>query len=129
MNAPVLATILLALSSVAYYLGKNRAHSVVQGKISKLHSLPSYYGLYTAIWCGIPALILAMFWFATESNVITQLVISGLPAEVQQADAGQLNLMVNDIKNLAQGNITSNADDPIVQAAANHYNQLKHISK
>jgi len=57
MQAPVLILLLLVLSSVAYYVGRRRAFTVAQGKLRTLHSLPAYYGLYTALWCGGPALI------------------------------------------------------------------------
>jgi len=70
MNAPLLVTVLLALSSLAYYLGRRRAFSVAQGAIRNLHSLPTYYGLYTAIWCGIPALLLVALWLSFENSVV-----------------------------------------------------------
>lgn len=107
MFTPVMIAGLLALSSMAYYLGKRRALSLSQGTISKLHSLPSYYGFYTAIWCGLPALLLIAAWLAMENSVITQLVIAGLPGELKQLGPDRLNLVVNDIKNLVSGNIIS----------------------
>jgi phosphate transport system permease protein len=36
-----------------YYLGRNRALTVAGGQIRNLHSLPSFYGSYTALWCGL----------------------------------------------------------------------------
>ena len=111
MNAPILVAVLLALSSLAYYLGRRRAFQVAQGPIRNLHSLPSYYGLYTAIWCGIPALLLVALWLSFEHAIITQLVVTGLPDELRALGADRLNLVVNDIKNLVSGNITSRQAD------------------
>ena len=129
MNAITLTIILLCLSSLAYYLGRRRAFSIVQGRVRELHSLPAYYGLYTAIWCGIPALLLVGFWTAFEPNVITHLVVSGMPDEIRNQGADRLNLVVNDIKNLVSGNIMSRPASPEIQAAADHYNHLQTISR
>ena len=129
MNAMFLITVLLALSSLGYYLGRRRAFTVAQGPIRKLHSLPSYYGLYTAIWCGIPALLLVALWLTFENSIITQLVVAGLPEELRSLGADRLNLVVNDIKNLVSGNITSRQADEYMLAAAEHYNNLLSISR
>ncbi len=129
MNATTLIFALLALSSLGYYLGRRRAFVVAQGRIRKLHSLPSYYGLYTAIWCGIPALILVALWLSFENTIITQLVVAGLPEELHTLGADRINLIVNDIKNLVSGNITSRQADAHMLAAAEHYNNLQSISR
>ena len=128
MSAQSLILLLLLLSSVAYYLGRRRAFKVSGGKISQLHSLPSYYGLYTALWCGIPALLLLSTWFGFENTIIKHLVIAQLPADLQQLEPSRLNLVVNDIKNTVYGNIVSTEADPATQAAAEYYRQLLGIS-
>jgi phosphate transport system permease protein len=120
----ILVIVLLALSSLAYYMGKKRAFQVAQGKIRNLHSLPTYYGLYTAIWCGIPALIILGIWIAFEPSIITHLVVAGLPDEVRNIGPDRMNLVINDIKNLVSGNITSGNVDQYLRAAADHYNSL-----
>jgi phosphate transport system permease protein len=129
MNAMFLITVLLALSSLGYYLGRRRAFTVAQGPVCKLHSLPSYYGLYTAIWCGIPALLLVALWLAFENSIITQLVVAGLPEELRSLGPDRLNLVVNDIKNLVSGNIISRQADAYILVAAEHYNNLLSISR
>jgi phosphate transport system permease protein len=128
MNAPLLIAVLLALSSLAYYLGRRRAFNVAQGAIRNLHSLPTYYGLYTAIWCGIPALLLVALWLAFESSIITELVVAGLPEELRALGSDRLNLVINDIKNLVSGNITSRQADAAMLEAAEHYRNLQTIS-
>jgi phosphate transport system permease protein len=128
MNATLLVTVLLALSSLAYYLGRRRAFTVAQGAIRNLHSLPSYYGLYTAIWCGIPALVLVALWLSFENTIITQMVVAGLPEDLRALGADRLNLVINDIKNLVSGNITSREADTTMLAAAERYRNLQTIS-
>ena len=130
MSSATLLIVLLTLSSVAYYVGRRKAFAVAGGaaKIKDLHSRPTYYGTLTAIWCGIPAVLLFAFWLAFESSVITQLVIADLPEEIRSLPAARLNLVVNDIRNLVSGNIVSGDINPTMQAAADHYRSLKATS-
>ncbi|MGD8291944.1 MAG: phosphate ABC transporter permease subunit PstC [Desulfobacterales bacterium] len=125
-----LIIILLALSSLAYYVGRRRAVAVGSDKLQlkQLHSRPTYYGALTAIWCGIPALLIFGFWLAFESSIITQLVIADLPEKIRSLSDARLNLIVNDIRNLVSGNIVSGQIDPTMQAAADHYRSLKTTS-
>jgi len=127
MSPATLIIILLGLSSLAYYVGRRRAIAVGGDKIQlkQLHSRPTYYGALTAIWCGIPALLIFGFWLAFESNIITHLVVSDLPENIRDLPAARLNLVVNDIRNLVSGNIVSGEIDPTMQAAADHYRSLK----
>jgi phosphate transport system permease protein len=126
-----LLIVLLALSALAYYLGRRRAFTVAgdAANIKNLHSRPAYYGSLTALWCGIPALLLFGFWLAFESTIITKLVVADLPEEIQTLPAARLNLVVNDIKNLVSGNIVSGEINPVMQAAADHYRSLQATSK
>ena len=127
MQTSTLLLTLLLLSSAAYYLGRGRSVAVAAagGGIRSLHSLPSYYGYLTALWCGVPALILVALWAAFQNTVITQLVIAELPPELRSLSPAQLGLVVNDIRNLVAGNITSQQADATMLAAAEHYRQLQ----
>lgn len=128
MQASTLIIILLLLSSLAYYLGRKRAFTVTQGKIRELHSLPVYYGMYAAIWCGIPALTIFLVWSAFEQTIITNLVVADLPAEIQNLGSDRLNLVVNDLKNLVSGNIVSSDVNDDIKAAAKRYKELQNTS-
>jgi phosphate transport system permease protein len=130
MNAIHLLVFLLILSSVGYVLGRKKAFSVAGGPqgLKSLHSRPVHYGALTAMWCGIPALIIYSAWLALEPSVITNLVLSGLPEEVRALPDGRINLLLNDIRNLVKGNIVSAAADPLIQQAADRYAHLQQIS-
>lgn len=125
MSFSVLLVTLLALSSFAYYMGRKRAFTVAQGKLRNLHSLPSYYGLYTAIWCSIPALVVLALWIAFEPTILTNLVVSGLSEEIRSLGPDRLNLVINDLKNVVRGNIPAVNVDISVQQAAERYISLK----
>jgi phosphate transport system permease protein len=130
MHQSVLLLVLLGIAVFAYQIGRRRALSVVGGRsqVRKLHSLPAYYGYYTALWAAIPALFVVAFWVSFQSTVINDLVIADLPAEVRSLPPAQLELVVNDIKNLATGDIVSREVDESMQAAADHFRSLHRIS-
>ncbi|MBU0499865.1 MAG: phosphate ABC transporter permease subunit PstC [Gammaproteobacteria bacterium] len=130
MQPSLLIIVLLALVAMAYHLGRHRSIATVGGirSVPRLHSLPCYYGAYTAIWCGIPAFLVLGLWLAFEPNIITILVVADLPEELRQLAPERLNLVVNDIKNLAGGNIVTGVASPGVQAAADHFISLENTS-
>ena len=128
MQTSTLILLLLTLTAIAYQFGKRRSLAIVSGKVKKLHSLPGYYGYLTAIWCSVPALIIFGLWSAFESTIIAHLVVSNLPETLQSLSSNRLSLFINDIKNLANGGITSGEVDATIQSAANHYNNLRQIS-
>ncbi|MCF6291750.1 MAG: phosphate ABC transporter permease subunit PstC [Desulfobacterales bacterium] len=127
MPLSLLLIILLALSALAYQLGFRRACSVAKGKggVKHLHSRPVYYGALAALWCGIPALLLFFVWQAVEPVILTDLLVADLPAAIRTLPEDQLYLVVNDIKNLESGNIVSGEINPELQAAADHYHNLR----
>ena len=128
MHTSTLIMVLLLLSAAAYYLGRRRAFTVAAGRVRNLHSLPSYYGYYVALWCGLPALLVAGVWYSAEDTVITRLLTDALPAEMRSVDADHLTLVINDIRNLVDGNVTSREPDAAMLAAADHYRQLRTTS-
>ncbi|MBT8130615.1 MAG: phosphate ABC transporter permease subunit PstC [Gammaproteobacteria bacterium] len=128
MSATALLFTLALLAVFSYWLGRKRSFAVVKGEAWKLHSLPQYYGFYTAIWCGIPALFITALWLFFENNIITGLVVAGLPEELRNLSPDRLNLVVNDIRNLVSGNIVSTEVDPAMRAAADHYIHLQAVS-
>lgn len=126
-----LLIVLLSVIALAYHVGRKRAVAVAGGptQIKALHSLPSYYGFYAALWAGLPALLLLGFWAGFQETVITTLVKAQLPAELTAGlSPGRLGLLVNDIRNLATGNIVSSDPTPEIQAAAAHYTRLQGIA-
>ncbi|MCU7914992.1 MAG: phosphate ABC transporter permease subunit PstC [Candidatus Thiodiazotropha sp. (ex Gloverina cf. vestifex)] len=128
MHTSTLIIVLLGLMSLAYYLGRKRSLNLVSGRVRDLHSLPSYYGLHTALWCGIPAILLLVVWISFEGSVVTSLVVDSLPQETQNLPPERLNLVLNDIRNLATGDIVSTTVDENMQQAADHYAGLQSIS-
>lgn len=131
MSSWTLIIVLLAVMAAAYHLGQKRAIATAGGisRINTLHSLPAYYGLYAALWAGIPALLLLALWTGFQDRIVTSIVTANLPAEMMQGQsAGRIGLLLNDIKNLATGNIVSASVTPEIQAAADQYARLLKLS-
>lgn len=130
MSSTVLIITVLALSAIGYQLGRKRAFSLGKssGGIKLLHSRPEYYGLLTALWCGIPALLVFFIWQAFEPSIITSILVADLPEELRSLPANRLNLVINDIKNLVNGNIVSGDIKPEIQNAAEHYKNMHSVS-
>jgi phosphate transport system permease protein len=131
MQSSAILIVLLGLIAIAYHFGRKRAVAIAGGRsqIKTLHSLPSYYGLYAALWAGLPAILLLGFWSGMQDTIITAMVKSELPAAMTEGvSEGRIGLLVNDIKNLATGNIVSGEVTPEVQSAADHYIRLQRIA-
>lgn len=130
MSPFTLIMLLLFLTAMGYFIGRKRAFAVAGsvGGVKNLHSRPTYYGALTAIWCGLPALLIVGFWLAFEQTIITNLVITELPREIGNLPPDRLSLITNDIKNLVNGNIVAGEIDETMRAAADRYRNLRAIS-
>ena len=127
MHTSVILIVLLVLMAMAYQIGKRRALGAVGGShaIRKLHSLPSYYGFYVMLWAALPPLLLLLLWGLFQEPILTHLVISALPPEMQSLPQAELGLIVNDVRNLASGNITSGEPTEAMRQAAEHLKSLQ----
>ena len=131
MPAWSLTIVLLLLVALAYQLGRQRAIAAAggPGSIKTLHSLPGYYGLYAAIWAGLPALLLLGLWIGFQDYILLSFVQARLPTDLtDNLSAGRLGLLLNDIKNLAAGRIMASDVTPALQVAAEQYVRLSRIA-
>lgn len=131
MSPSILFVLIVALSVLAFQVGKARSIAVVGGVrgIRDLHSLPGHYGLLTAIWCGLPAVTVFLVWLSVQDTVILRLVLSHMPAETQALPPSQLALVLNDLRNVVAGNIPADMVAPATRAAAGEYLQLQRIAQ
>lgn len=118
---------LIGLTISGYYMGRSRAMKSVDGNASALHSRPHYYGYFVALWCGLPALLVLIVWTATQTSVVETIIQASLPASLANDDPARLSLIMNDIRNLASGNITSGEITDDLRATADRYNSLSLI--
>ena len=126
MDLSISMTLVAALGLLAYTVGQRRALASAAGQLSTLHSLPSYYGWYAALWCVLPGLLLAVLWLIAAPRLLDEVTLSGLKdlagAEVLFGEDGSRRaLFLNEVRNAAEGGIVTNPDDPMLIAAADRY--------
>jgi phosphate transport system permease protein len=122
---PAALLISLALISVAaFWVGKSRSLAVVGGHrgVRNLHSLPSNYGLMTAMWCALPALAVVALWLIFQDAIILRLIADHLPA-------ADYSLVMNDVRNLVAGNVPPESVSDAVRTAAAEYTRLRGVSR
>jgi phosphate transport system permease protein len=127
-------TLILAIAAMAvaaFYMGRGRSVALVGGPAhgTALHSLPGYYGYFTAIWCLLPALAVLLLWVLLEPRVIIALVVQGLPEAQRNLSAGELNLLINNIQNLAAGDAVSGTVDAVLTDAASRFTEYSALSR
>ena len=119
---------LLFLTVLGFILGKGRAVALSGQSDQPLHSRLPYYGLYTAIWCGLPSLLIMAGWMIFEPQIAEILVKSQLKEANASLSSDQLSLFINDVINLASGGILSRSPDASILKAAESYQLFKQIS-
>jgi len=117
--------ILLAISS--YWFGSRKAKIASGGNLHKLHSRLPYYGYMSALWTGLPALLILLLWISFETTIVSSLVMSDLPPAYESYSEQQKGLLLNDIKNHAAGKVTS-VLTPELQVLSDRYEHLKSIA-
>lgn len=132
MSSSFFLIILLAIASFAYMQGKRRAFSLSGGRLCgsrSLHSRPGYYGMLTAVWCVLPALLVFGVWMVLSDTILTALALKTLPASMHNLSADQSNLLVNDLRNLVAGHVAARDIDPVLQQAAVQYQGMERIGR
>ena len=124
MSPMLLTAVILVLCALAYRLGQRRA--LVVGVGQRLPALPSHFGAYVALWCGLPAALLLALWLIGESQIVALLVAGALPPESQGLAPGPLSLVLDEVRRIAEG--TSFAPDAKLQPAADRYASLRRLS-
>ncbi len=125
MSHVALAAILLLLAALGYTMGRRRATALSGGQARRLHSLPSYHGLYVALWCALPAAAVLAVWLVAEPQIIAVLLMPSLPPGSAGLTDGAFQLLLGDIESFAAGRAPEAGTDPAVIAAARRLSELR----
>ena len=130
MEPSALILTVVLLSTGMYYAGRSRALALVGGPrhLSSLHSLPSYYGHYVAMWSLLPALALIVVWLLIEPRVLIATVVATLPDIDPEATPDQLKLLAGTIQNLAVSAQQPESVTPAMRAAVEYYREVDVLS-
>ena len=131
MQATNILILILALGIFAFYIGRGRSLALAKplGGIKNLHSLPSYYGAHTALWCALPSLILLCLWMIFDEPLINGLVMGSISDQLADDSLATYNLQLNKISNIAEGILGRRGQDATLLIAADYMIQLKTISQ
>lgn len=111
MSTPLLILIVATLGVLGWFVGNWRARASVEGKASKLHSRPGYYGAYVLLWTTLPALFLIIVWAAIAPAVTTSMVKSTLPENIQTGPDQALALTMSTVRLVERGLQTLSAEE------------------
>lgn len=125
MNSSALLLLIIGLSLIAYFTGRRQAFA--SGKHHRLKALPKHYGALTALWSGIPAILLILVWGMIKPAYLQGEMIQTLPTSVTSQSADAVELYLNSI-NLAIKN-NEQIDDPVVASAIERYKQVESDSR
>jgi phosphate transport system permease protein len=130
MPSSITVLVLLAMSYVLYVLGRRRALAVVGGRanVAQLHSLPTHYGLLSALWCVLPAALVLLLWKSLDDALMMKWVLASMPEPFRSVQGAERGLLLNDLNNLVLGQAPLGGAKPVMQAAAAHWLALKHLS-
>ena len=120
---------LLAISIASFFLFNARARALAVGASSRLHSLPSYHGAYVALRVALPSIAFLLIWSLLQQPLIDRLVMLNLPAESTIGmDKGALDLILSEIKTIADGRIFGEPG-PAILAAAEQYKEWRQLGQ
>ncbi len=97
-----LILLVLALAAAGYFVGRIRVLKLAGGDVRALHSLPIYYGTNVALSVAVPALAVLLVWLLAQPTLIERSV-SGMIAPEMIPEGSNLNLVMSDVRRVADG--------------------------
>ncbi|WP_028578744.1 phosphate ABC transporter permease subunit PstC [Desulfogranum japonicum] len=128
MSPNLFLVVLLGISALAYRQGKKKAFASVTEKSQRLHSLPNYYGVLTALWCFIPAILIFLLWQLFSDFILTGIAMQDVFANTPHLSPAEQNLLINDMRNMVAGVVSRVDANPLVEQAVERYLNIRVIS-
>lgn len=131
MSTTVLVILLLACSTLFYYVAKKRSIKIASnmGGIRYLHSAPRYYGEVAALLFAVPAFTVLGLWVLIDEEIILRIILAEHFPDLQDESDTYVDWLKSQILILAQTNKVVNFENlAVLQAAADRYNYLVELS-
>ncbi|GLS30566.1 phosphate transport system permease protein [Mesorhizobium albiziae] len=109
---------LIALFLAAYFAGRSRALTSVDGEISKLHSLPGQHGMFLALVSVVPALLALIVWSLITPGIESNIIRSSFANELGGLGVPQVEAFIRDARAIAFGGVVGFTDATKEAAAA-----------
>ena len=94
--------LMLAVTAAAFVAGRARGRAMSAAG-SRLHSLPTYHGLFTAAAAIIPMLVVLVLWGPVGPLIAEHFAFAALPPDLLPGDAMAKSTMLRDIQLAAEG--------------------------
>lgn len=117
MSALWIIGLVLVIAVIGFVGGRSRAMASADGNIRNLHSLPSYYGWNAAMCAVVPALLALLLWLVIQPIAINR-VVAPLAAGTLTPTAGELDLLMSDVRRVANGLDTAVAQGAMTELQA-----------
>jgi phosphate transport system permease protein len=102
MSVLMTVAVLLAMAFM-YMQGTRRAVQASVGRARALHSRPHYHGWYTALWTGIPALLVLILYATLGNRLLDALVLQDLSGHIRSIPIEQHDVLIRDARTMAFG--------------------------
>ncbi len=119
--------LLLAAATFGYLFNRQAATAIRTGE-GRLHSLPFFHGLFSALLVIVPGVVFVLLWLMFQGPVIRALVFAGIPADALAGlDDAQRALAFSDIAQIAGGSVFG-TPEPWKLAAAETLTRLHAVA-
>ncbi len=110
--------LIAGLAALGYMAGRRRARAFATPGRGARHSLPGHYGVHVALWCAVPAALIAAAWLLAAPRVIDALALAGLPDALGNLPADRLALAMEKARGLVAGTLPADGAEPAAAALA-----------
>ncbi|MEO1562559.1 MAG: phosphate ABC transporter permease subunit PstC [Pseudomonadota bacterium] len=120
--------LVMLLGVVFFFIAKGRAVSTVDGKLSALHSRPSFHGLLSLLWVFLVGLILYFVILIVGRAAIDASLLSEIAIVDPSLRDIEMDLALSDAKSIAEGNVASRTDE-LREAIADRFANLTNLHR
>lgn len=130
MTINELLFLVFAFGLVAWFVGRARAASFINGNTPIINSLPTYHGWFACLWAIIPPIIFLIIWSGISPALVTNMVLANPDAATLTADPFTRSAILSEARSAAAGNegalFQQGAEKlvPLYKAAQNYYNSI-----
>ena len=119
----VLFAFVSVMAIAAFFVARQRAIAVVGGETRALHSRPSFHGLFSLLWVAMVGTGLVIILTVVPGIVIDNSLMSKIAEMLPDEPRIAHELVLNDAKALAVGEVASRSDDLRQEIAAEFSNK------
>ena len=103
MSAGLASLVVLLIAAAVGWMAYRRAAQL--RAVGRLHSLPIYHGVHSALWVLAPALLVLAAWAPMQSRLIDQAVLATPEGRALPAEDMQRRAILDEARQIAHGEI------------------------